>query len=58
MSRISGRLCEKKRTLAAFEHLYAFLAPQCAQIVHATMGEKNEKKTLLRRSAAAVEWDG
>jgi hypothetical protein len=43
MSRVLGRLCEKKRTLAAFEHLYAFLAPQCAQIVHATMGEKNEK---------------
>jgi hypothetical protein len=46
-----GRLCEQKRTLAAFEHLYAFLAPQSAQIVHATMGEKKEK--LLRRSAAA-----
>jgi len=39
----SGRLCEQKRTLAAFEHLYAFLAPQSAQIVHATMGEKKEK---------------
>jgi len=24
-------------------HLYAFLAPQSAQIVHATMGEKKEK---------------
>jgi len=52
----SGRLCEQKRTLAAFEHLYAFLAPQSAQIVHATMGEKKEK-TFVRRSAAAVESD-
>jgi len=34
-------------------HLYAFLAPQSAQIVHATMGEK--KENFLRKSAAAVE---
>jgi hypothetical protein len=60
MSRVLGRLCEKKRTLVAFEHLYAFLAPQSAQIVHATRGEKNErknerKKLFLSCSAAAAE---
>jgi hypothetical protein len=59
MSRVLGRLCEKKRTLVAFEHLYAFLAPQSAQIVHATRGENNERKKIKnflgRSSAAAAE---